>query len=175
MSSLIRSDCRKVIFGNRISPAGWRGRRKRSPSAAASNWVARETERERIESPEWIEIDDVIGRVTCFALGLPFHRRAAPELARYAAVGRGRRAAAISICDRHRSALSRSQASVALLTAGQPLHRGDAGPHRARRTAGFCTSGRKTCWSRTSSRCRAGGRRSTADSSKPRAAKHERT
>lgn len=42
-------------------------------------WVAREVTRERIETPEWIEIDDLIGRVTCFAMGLPFHRRAAPN------------------------------------------------------------------------------------------------
>lgn len=44
-----------------------------------TNWAGRETEREQIESPEWVEIDDVIGRVTCFAMGLPFHRRAAPN------------------------------------------------------------------------------------------------
>jgi hypothetical protein len=42
-------------------------------------WTARETERERIESPEWAEIDDVFGRVTCLPLGLPFHRRCAPN------------------------------------------------------------------------------------------------
>jgi alpha-mannosidase len=42
-------------------------------------WTARETERDRIESPEWVDIDDVLGRVTCFALGLPFHRRSAPN------------------------------------------------------------------------------------------------
>jgi alpha-mannosidase len=42
-------------------------------------WTARETERERIESPEWVDIDDVFGRVTCFALGLPFHRHSAPN------------------------------------------------------------------------------------------------
>jgi alpha-mannosidase len=42
-------------------------------------WTARETERERIESAEWIEIDDVAGKLTCFALGLPYHRRPAPN------------------------------------------------------------------------------------------------
>lgn len=42
-----------------------------------TQWSGRETEREQIESPEWIEIDDVIGRVTVFALGLPYHRRTA--------------------------------------------------------------------------------------------------
>ncbi len=41
-------------------------------------WTAQETERERIESLEWVEIDDGIGTVTCFPLGLPFHRQAGP-------------------------------------------------------------------------------------------------
>ncbi len=44
-----------------------------------SDWSAHETTRETIESPEWVEIDDVIGRITCFSLGLPYHRRAAPN------------------------------------------------------------------------------------------------
>jgi hypothetical protein len=42
-------------------------------------WSARETQRERIESPEWVEIDDVHGKITCCALGLPYHRRSAPN------------------------------------------------------------------------------------------------
>jgi alpha-mannosidase len=42
-----------------------------------SEWGARPTTREQIESPEWIEIDDAIGRITCFGMGLPYHRRAA--------------------------------------------------------------------------------------------------
>jgi hypothetical protein len=40
------------------------------------HWLSDETGRERIESPEWIEIHDGIGTVTCFAFGLPLHRRA---------------------------------------------------------------------------------------------------
>ncbi len=40
-----------------------------------AQWSGRETEREQIESPEWVEIDDLIGRITIFPLGLPFHRR----------------------------------------------------------------------------------------------------
>jgi alpha-mannosidase len=44
-----------------------------------SEWGARPTTREQIESPEWIEIDDAIGRITCFGMGLPYHRRAAPN------------------------------------------------------------------------------------------------
>jgi alpha-mannosidase len=40
-------------------------------------WTARETEREQIVSPEWIDIDELSGRITCYALGLPYHRRAA--------------------------------------------------------------------------------------------------
>lgn len=42
-------------------------------------WAARDTSREQIDSSEWVEIDDGIGRVTCFALGLPFHRVASPQ------------------------------------------------------------------------------------------------
>jgi alpha-mannosidase len=38
-------------------------------------WRADETARERIESPEWVEVNDGIGTVTCYALGIPFHRR----------------------------------------------------------------------------------------------------
>jgi alpha-mannosidase len=43
------------------------------------NWMAYESGRERIESPEWIEINDGVGTVTCFAFGLPYHRRASPS------------------------------------------------------------------------------------------------
>ena len=38
-------------------------------------WQARETGRERIESPEWVEISNGVGNIVCFGLGLPFHRR----------------------------------------------------------------------------------------------------
>lgn len=40
------------------------------------NWTSQETGHERIESPEWIEVNDVAGAVTCLAFGLPYHRRA---------------------------------------------------------------------------------------------------
>ena len=43
------------------------------------NWSGLETTRECIDSSEWVEIDDGIGHVTCFALGLPFHRVAGPQ------------------------------------------------------------------------------------------------
>ena len=43
------------------------------------NWSGLETTRECIDSSEWIEIDDGLGHVTCFALGLPFHRVAGPQ------------------------------------------------------------------------------------------------
>jgi alpha-mannosidase len=43
------------------------------------DWGARDVSRDKIESPEWVEIDDSIGRITCFAFGLPYHRRAAPN------------------------------------------------------------------------------------------------
>jgi hypothetical protein len=42
-----------------------------------AQWQALETKRECIESAEWIEMDDGFAVATCFALGLPFHRRAA--------------------------------------------------------------------------------------------------
>jgi hypothetical protein len=41
--------------------------------------MGHETCRERIESPEWIEINDGLGTLTLFGLGLPFHRRATPS------------------------------------------------------------------------------------------------
>jgi alpha-mannosidase len=43
------------------------------------NWSWLETTRECIDSSEWVDIDDGIGHVTCFALGLPFHRVAGPQ------------------------------------------------------------------------------------------------
>lgn len=83
------------------------------------NWVARETERERIESPEWVEVDDVIGRVTCFPLGLALHRRSAPNwldtLLPIEGEGRRRFVFAVGI-----DMVFPSLASVALLTAGSP-------------------------------------------------------
>lgn len=44
-----------------------------------SHWMSLETGRERIESPEWVEIVDGFGTITCFSLGLPYHRRASPN------------------------------------------------------------------------------------------------
>jgi alpha-mannosidase len=43
------------------------------------HWMAFETGRERIESPEWVEITDTMGQTTCLAFGLPYHRRASPS------------------------------------------------------------------------------------------------
>jgi alpha-mannosidase len=43
------------------------------------HWMGHETGRERIESPEWVQIDDGIGTITCFGLGLPYHRRSSPN------------------------------------------------------------------------------------------------
>lgn len=85
----------------------------------SENWVARETERERIESPEWVEVDDVIGRVTCFPLGLPLHRRSAPNwldtLLPVEGEGRRRFVFAVGI-----DVVFPSLSSVALLTVGSP-------------------------------------------------------
>jgi alpha-mannosidase len=43
------------------------------------HWMAHETGRERIETPEWVEITDTTGQITCLAFGLPYHRRASPS------------------------------------------------------------------------------------------------
>lgn len=42
------------------------------------DWVGRETTCRRIESPDWVELSDAAGRVTCFGLGLPLHALAGP-------------------------------------------------------------------------------------------------
>ena len=84
-----------------------------------AEWGARETTRDCIESPEWIEIDDVTGRITCFALGLPYHRRAAPNwldtLLLVAGEDSRRFQFAIGL-----DMTFPSQAAVGLLTCGQP-------------------------------------------------------
>ena len=43
------------------------------------NWSGLETQRECLDSSEWIEIDDGLGHINCFALGLPFHRVAGTQ------------------------------------------------------------------------------------------------
>jgi alpha-mannosidase len=67
-------DIWKSYFGSRLA---W------SEEALAircgRNWGGFETTRERIESQEWVEIDDGIGKIICFPLGLPFHRMAGPQ------------------------------------------------------------------------------------------------
>jgi alpha-mannosidase len=42
-------------------------------------WCGQETNRGHIDSSEWIEIDDAVGRVNLFSLGLPFHRIASAQ------------------------------------------------------------------------------------------------
>jgi alpha-mannosidase len=42
------------------------------------HWTARETTRQRIASPEWVEVSSGEQNIVCLALGLPYHRRAAP-------------------------------------------------------------------------------------------------
>jgi hypothetical protein len=41
-------------------------------------WTARETTRQRVESPEWVEVSSGERNIVCHALGLPYHRLAAP-------------------------------------------------------------------------------------------------
>lgn len=80
----------------------------------------RETEREQIESPEWVEIDDLIGRITIFPLGLPFHRRSSTTwldtLLLPAGEEHRRFQFAIGL-----DVPSPTQAACALLSAGQPF------------------------------------------------------
>jgi hypothetical protein len=64
----------KAYFGSRLAWA-----EDALTIRRGQQWSARESEREQIDSPEWIEIDDGIGKVICFALGLPYHRRSAPN------------------------------------------------------------------------------------------------
>jgi len=86
---------------------------------AGVDWSARETTRRRIESPEWIEMEDITGRMTCFAFGLPYHRLASDTwldtLLLTAGETRNRRQFAIGLNCQYPS-----QTSLALLTAGRP-------------------------------------------------------
>ena len=109
-----------------------------------AEWSARETDRERIESPEWIEIDDVIGRVTCFRArpAVPSPRGA--ELARYAAARRRRRATAISIRHWARYESSHRTRRSACSRAGQPCIAELPGAQAAPR-GWFVHVGAKTC------------------------------
>jgi alpha-mannosidase len=83
------------------------------------DWGARDTTRDNIESPEWVEVDDVVGRITCFGLGLPYHRRAAPNwldtLLIVASEERRRFQFAIGLDATHPT-----QVAAGLLTSGQP-------------------------------------------------------
>jgi alpha-mannosidase len=82
--------------------------------------TGREIARERIESPEWIEIDDGTGKVTCFALGLPFHRQAGPtwldSLLMVPGQTRRRFQFALGVDEKHPT-----QIALGLVAAGQPL------------------------------------------------------
>lgn len=84
-----------------------------------SQWSGRETEREQIESPEWIEIDDMIGRITVFPMGLPYHRRSSTNWLDTLLLPAGEQLRhfqfAIGL-----DIPSSTQAACALLTAGKP-------------------------------------------------------
>lgn len=45
---------------------------------SGANWVARDVQGERIESSEWVDISNGTDLITCFGLGLPYHRLAGP-------------------------------------------------------------------------------------------------
>jgi hypothetical protein len=82
------------------------------------HWVTDETSRERIESPEWVEVNEGLGTVTVFAFGLPLHRRASStwlDTLLFAAGETERRFQfAIAIDEAYPA-----RTAIALLTAGQ--------------------------------------------------------
>jgi alpha-mannosidase len=83
-------------------------------------WLGRGVSRERIESPEWIEVSDGVGRVICFGLGLPFHRQVGPTWLDSLLIVAGEG------CRRFQFALAidepnPTQAMLELLTAGNPV------------------------------------------------------
>ncbi|MCI0332948.1 MAG: hypothetical protein L0228_06965 [Planctomycetes bacterium] len=82
------------------------------------NWMGHVTGRERIESPEWVEINGGIGSITCFGMGLPYHRRASPKwldtLLLVAGEGRRRFQFAIALDEAYAT-----QSALGLFTAGQ--------------------------------------------------------
>jgi alpha-mannosidase len=41
-------------------------------------WASRETSRRRVESPEWVEVNDGLGTIACLGLGLALHLRVGP-------------------------------------------------------------------------------------------------
>jgi alpha-mannosidase len=82
-------------------------------------WTSRETTRERIESPEWVEISNGADNMVCVPLGLPFHRRVGPTwldtLLVTSSENRRQFQFAIAL-----DCLYPTQTAVALATAGRP-------------------------------------------------------
>jgi alpha-mannosidase len=58
-------------FASRVACSG-----DASSVRRGADWLSRPTSRSRIESPEWVQISNDDGTVTCYGLGLPFHRLA---------------------------------------------------------------------------------------------------
>ncbi|HJQ81642.1 MAG TPA: hypothetical protein VJ828_16890, partial [Lacipirellulaceae bacterium] len=95
-------------------------------------WTAREIIRQRIESPEWVEMSSGEQNIVCFAAGLPYHRRAAPTWLDTLLVtaGEARRQFQFAL------ALDwayPTQAALALATAGRPASAMLPGPLPATR------------------------------------------
>jgi alpha-mannosidase len=88
-----------------------------------AQWRAGETNRRHIESPEWVEVHDGIGTITCYGLGVPFHRQAGPTwldtLLSVAGETTRRFQFALGIDDAYPA-----QTALALLTAGRTLTAG---------------------------------------------------
>jgi hypothetical protein len=77
----IRLDCVKLPAGERwnsyfASRLAWVD--EAVTLRCGVQWTARESARQRIESPEWVEVSSGERNIVCHALGLPYHRLAAP-------------------------------------------------------------------------------------------------
>ncbi|HEY3395564.1 MAG TPA: hypothetical protein VGK58_22880 [Lacipirellulaceae bacterium] len=82
-------------------------------------WTARDVARQRIVSPEWIEVSSGEQNIVCLALGLPYHRQAAPTWLDTLLVteDEDRRQFQIAIA---LDSMYPTQAALALATAGRP-------------------------------------------------------
>jgi alpha-mannosidase len=69
---LPHGDIWRSYFGSRLA---WKD--ETLSMRRGHEWRARHAIRQCIESPEWVELSDGVETITCFACGLPFHRRAA--------------------------------------------------------------------------------------------------
>jgi alpha-mannosidase len=114
LSQLPQGDLWKSYFGSRIAWA-----EEALDIRRGVHWGAQIAKRDNIESCEWVEVDDGIGRIVCLSLGLPYHRRAASNrldtLLIVAGEEKRRFQFAIGL-----EAAHPTQVAAELLTAGEP-------------------------------------------------------